>query len=142
MFRSRRRPLDAIRDNALEIACAFGRCMAVERSFAGALTNRTALVRIEIEGIQRVVGARRDQDLLTRLEELVEPFPPVADDRGATRGRFEQSAGWAIAHFRHRSARHIERQRRRAIERWMLRWREMPHVMDVWLPGKPLRILR
>jgi Luciferase-like monooxygenase len=43
----------------------------------------------------------RDQDLLVRLEECLDPRPAVGDQAGAGAGRLEQAGGWREAESRH-----------------------------------------
>src|SRR5947207_350609 len=43
------------------------------------------------ERLHHVLRTARDQNLASRLEEIVEPLPLVADDRAAARGGLEQA---------------------------------------------------
>ena len=128
--------------NAFEIACAFGRRMAIERPFTGALPDGAALPWIEIDRLENVLGCRCDEDFVTRLEELVETLPLVGDDRRAAGSRLEEAARRAIPHFRHRTARDVQRQCGRTIERWMFRRRQMRDVVNVRFPSEPVGVLR
>ena len=67
-----------------------------------------------------------NQDFGARLVERVQAVPVVAQDRCATRGRFEQPSGRAVAPSAHRTARQIERESAGGIEGEVLRLPDVP----------------
>src|SRR5690348_16298135 len=97
--------------------------------------NRNPLVVRQIVQVGRdVFGGARDQNLAAWLEELVDAVPPVADDRRAARGCFEQPDAWRPAVADHVGTRDIQRVALRVVEGAMLTRRQMRDVLDVARP--------
>src|SRR6185437_6006588 len=117
------------------------RTVLIEHPLAGAARNRRQLRARSDECRDRRLRVVRHQYLAARLEERIEPVPLVGQDRHAARGRLEQPPRRAPAHRRHRRARHVQRHPCRAVERGMLRRRQMAHEEDVRRPGELPRIL-
>src|ERR1051326_7444259 len=93
-----------------------------------------------LEGVDGLLRAAGDEELLAGRQESGEPFPVVTEERGAAGGGFEEAAGRAVAHLRHRAARDVERQPGGAEEGRVLRRRDVPDEEYVLRPGKVLRI--
>ena len=116
-------------------------CSASVRSRARrAIASRSASDSAIAASVSSV--CRRDEDLASRLEEGVQPLPGVADDRRAAGGGLEQPPGRTPAHARHRVARDVQGEPRRAVERRMGGGRHMPDEPDIVRPGEILRVLR
>src|SRR5215218_10451324 len=129
-------------ERALEVDRAMIGGVLAERSLARRAPDARKLLVGTVERVERLLSRSRDEQLLARREEALDPFPVIAQDRRAARGRLEQSARRAEAHLRHRAARHVQRDRRRAEERRMLGWRQVANEEQVRQPGKIVWIRR
>src|SRR5438105_2902661 len=76
--------------------------MLVEHALSAGFANLGELAVAEVERGQDVVGSPHDHDIAPRIEELVEPVPPVAQHRHTARRRLEQPPGRAPAVIGHR----------------------------------------
>jgi len=75
--------------------------MLVQNTFARGASNPAQLIRGQSEGIDHITGLRGNQNFSSRLKELLQPFPMIADYRSLTSRGFEQPSRWAISHFSH-----------------------------------------
>src|SRR5215208_44193 len=83
--------------NLLELGSATVGRVLDERPLAGPPADAPQGVVGLLDRRRRLVARLRHQNLVSRLEELIESGPRVGQDRGATRGGFEQAAGRAVA---------------------------------------------
>src|SRR4051794_24164610 len=88
-------------DERDELTRAVLRRVLSENAVARATRDRRQRIATEVERGERVGGLARDQDLVARREELVEPWPVVAEHGGAARRRLEKTPRRAIAETRH-----------------------------------------
>ena len=69
--------------------------MLVQNTFARGASNPAQLIRGQSEGIDHITGLRGNQNFSSRLKELLQPFPMIADYRRLTSGGLEQPSRWA-----------------------------------------------
>src|SRR5947209_5972548 len=87
-----------------QFTCAPARAMLVQRTLARASRQRRQFV---VTGSERCDDVRRTfgmNDFVAGLEERIEPFPDIADNRRAARCGLEQATGWTPAHLGHRTS--------------------------------------
>src|SRR4051794_25903735 len=77
------------------------------------------------EVVEDVIARAGDEDFAVGFEDLVEAFPPVADDWHSARGGFEEADAWRPAGADHFFARHVQCESERVVELAMLFWCEM-----------------
>src|SRR4051794_24341902 len=77
------------------------------------------------EVVEDFLARAGDEDFAMGFEDLVEAFPPVADDWHSAGGGFEEADAWRPAGADHFFARHVQRESQRVVELAMLFWCEV-----------------
>src|SRR6266568_1803870 len=75
---------------------------------SSSLEKASGCIRVQSEVIDHITGLRGNQNFSSRLKELFQPFPMIADYRGLTSRGFEQPSRWAISHFSHGRSRNAQ----------------------------------
>jgi len=83
---------------------------------------------------QSAVSAGGNQHFTADLEERIETFPPVADDKDAASARFEQAHARRVAGALHGFPRDVEREALGAVETGVQARRQMNSTIDIGGP--------
>src|SRR5688572_279649 len=116
--------------------------MTRERALPGGGANAFSCRLVNFERGDHVVAAASNENFCLGLKELVQPGPPVANNRRPASCRFENPPRRAVTHRRHWLARDVQRPFGGGIERWVITRSNMPGEVDVSAPRKFGRILR
>ena len=76
------------------------------------------------------------------VEERVETFPAIGDNRCTARGRFKESARWTVTGFGHLLARDVQGRSRRGIQRGMAARSDVFEALHICRPHPLPRIKR
>src|SRR5437879_4394983 len=110
------------------------RRVAAEHPLTSSLRARAQLVLAEIERGEHVFTAPHHDDLVPRIEKLIEPLEPVTHNhRAASRG-LEQAPGRAVPEASHGCARQVERYARGTKEAIVSGWRQVRKVHHIRRP--------
>src|SRR5437764_80469 len=108
--------MGGIGENALELYGAVMGRVLVEGALPRATSDAPQLRVAERQRGERIIGARCEQDLTSRREEVAQSLPFVAQHRSAAGRGFEQTSRGTVAQRRERGARDVEGERGRAEE--------------------------
>ena len=81
-----------------------------ERALLRCARDRLEFASIKIKRVLSIHRRFGNQNFFARLKEMVQPLPPVADDRRSASGGLEEPSRGAVAHFRHGRASYIQGQ--------------------------------
>src|SRR5829696_4043126 len=79
-------------ERRLQLGRAVGGGVLAQGAVARGAAHPAERLARQLGGGHRLVGGAGDEDLAPRLEELVEPLPPVAEHRGVARRRLEEAS--------------------------------------------------
>src|SRR3954451_8572388 len=126
-YASRHRPFEELHKFPRPLC----RTVLLEHAFAGTSCNAPQFAVVALKRREHVLFFISEQDLRAGFEEVLNPFPCVAQERSTAGSGLEQAARRTPTRFHHRAAGYVQRQAGRSEEGGVLGGRQMTDEINI-----------